>query len=271
MAIANPPRAQLIYTDVPGSLPADYVIPSNLDLDLSSAFAKIDGTSAASAFLPCLTLLSQDGKIIARVKQDDTYQVGDTGDCTWSPFLKQAVTGSTVIPQLGVFDRTLTVATTSVDTTGTDLSGGHVLEVWAITRTDETGAGVNLNFQFNSDTGANYDFDWVRNQGGAVNAVDTHGDTAARAATSDASYAAHMFAVNRLTIPGYDQASTDAYKVGEFTGYVPNTSTNPPSAGIRVYTGGLVWRNQGRITSVQFGTNATFQFQPGSRFLILRR
>lgn len=79
-----------IFTDNPGSLPATYTIPPGVQIDLSSVYAKIDGSGAAASFLPCLTVLSQDGHVIARVKQDDSYAVGDTGDATWSPFLKAA-------------------------------------------------------------------------------------------------------------------------------------------------------------------------------------
>lgn len=97
----NPSRAQLIYTDVPGALPASYTIPPGLDLDLASSFAKVDGASASGSFLVCLTLLSQDGKVIARVPQDTTYATGDTGDCTWSPFLRTAASSTPPPPSGG--------------------------------------------------------------------------------------------------------------------------------------------------------------------------
>jgi len=88
-----PSGPQPIFTDNPGSLPATYKIPAGISLDLSSVYAKIDGGGAGGSFLPCLTVLSQDGHVIARVKQDDTYAAGDTGDATWSPFLRGGGSG----------------------------------------------------------------------------------------------------------------------------------------------------------------------------------
>lgn len=79
---------QPIFTDNPGSLPASYTVPPGVTIDLASVYAKLNGSGAAASFLPCLTVLSQDGHVIARVKQDDIYASGDTGDATWSPFLR---------------------------------------------------------------------------------------------------------------------------------------------------------------------------------------
>lgn len=87
-------RARLIYSDVPGALPADFVLPPDLDLEISSVYARINGAAAASAFRPCLTVLSQAGNLIARVPLDETYAVGDTGDATWSPFLRTSAAAS---------------------------------------------------------------------------------------------------------------------------------------------------------------------------------
>lgn len=144
-------RAQLVYTDVPGSLPADYVVPPNLDLDLTSVFAKVNGSAASAAFLPCLTLLSQDGKVIARVRQDDNYGVGDTGDCTWAPFLRPrpitslvAVVGAQVerdqstpqsAPSSVSYDTTISWTTEVFDSAG-------IFDAGTPTRFTATAAGI---------------------------------------------------------------------------------------------------------------------------------
>jgi len=94
-------RVQLIYADNPGSLPASYQLPAGLDLVLSSVRAKINGAGASGPFLPCLSIYSQDDKLMARVPTDTEYAVGDTGEVTWAPFLRKraaAAAGGGTIP-----------------------------------------------------------------------------------------------------------------------------------------------------------------------------
>lgn len=79
-----PDGPQPIFTDNPGQLPATYTIPAGVAFDVASVFAKFDGSAASGSFLPCLTVLTQDGHVVARVRPDETYSVGDTGDITWS-------------------------------------------------------------------------------------------------------------------------------------------------------------------------------------------
>jgi len=103
------PPVQLIFTDNPGGLPATYTLPPNLDLDLASVRAKIDGTGAGGSFLVCLSILSSDDKLMARVPLDTTYSAGDTGEGTWAPFLRSQSTGSTPVTTT-VVDATLSKA-----------------------------------------------------------------------------------------------------------------------------------------------------------------
>lgn len=253
------------------STPARYQVPGSTDVQALSAFAHFDGTAAASSFRPALTFYSDAGLILARVFPGETVSAGDTADVTFAPFLDTASQATQIISALSLFDTTLAAPAASVDTSGFDLSGGHVLEVWSITRTDEAVGGPNMRIRFNGDSGNNYDYDWVRNVAGAVGAVDVHPDSSASAAETSANYTAKYFAINRVTVPGYDQSVSGVFKVGEFTGYVGDSATAAAGAGIRVYTGGLVWRNEARITQITWTPNAGFNFLAGSRFLVLRR
>ena len=85
-----PPKSQLVYTDNPGAIPASYIVPPSLDLVVQSIVARFNGAAAAASFMPTLEVLSQDGRLIARVRPDQTFLVGDTGVVTWSPFLRRA-------------------------------------------------------------------------------------------------------------------------------------------------------------------------------------
>lgn len=84
---------QLVYSDNPGSAPATYPLPSGLALTLESVYAEWNGTGAATAFVPCLTLLSQDNKVIGRWFPGPTIQAGDTTAVTYSPLANGAGDG----------------------------------------------------------------------------------------------------------------------------------------------------------------------------------
>jgi len=87
-------RTQLIFSESPGSLPATYELPANLDLELSSVVARYNGATAAAAFIPVLEVLSQDERLVARIRIDQEYAIGDTGVNTWAPFLRRRLPAS---------------------------------------------------------------------------------------------------------------------------------------------------------------------------------
>jgi len=84
-----PQKVQLIFSENPGSLPATYDLPPSLDLVLSSVVARFNGAGAAAAFIPVLEVLSQDDRLMARVRPDQEFAVGDTGVVTFAPFLRR--------------------------------------------------------------------------------------------------------------------------------------------------------------------------------------
>lgn len=77
---------QLIYEDVPGTLPAEYVVPAGAGLTLQSIVAKFNGAGAAGTFLPCLSVFSQDGRLMGRFHDDEWCAAGDTAVVTYAPF-----------------------------------------------------------------------------------------------------------------------------------------------------------------------------------------
>lgn len=81
-----PEPTQLVYTDDPGPAPAEYRLPPTLDLALSSIVARWNGAGAAAAFLPCLSVYSQDGRLVGRFHPNTQMAVGDTGVVTYAPF-----------------------------------------------------------------------------------------------------------------------------------------------------------------------------------------
>jgi hypothetical protein len=89
-----PIRSQLIYSDAPGSLPAEYKVPPGLDLVAQSIVARFNGASASGAFLPVLSVYSQDGRRVGTFHPNVELAVGDTAVVTYAPFLRGSVAGS---------------------------------------------------------------------------------------------------------------------------------------------------------------------------------
>lgn len=84
----------LIYNDSPGAIPATYKFPPALDARLSSVSAVFDGSGAGGAFLACLSVYSQDGKLIGRFFPGSSVAAGDTAEVTFAPFLDRTEAAS---------------------------------------------------------------------------------------------------------------------------------------------------------------------------------
>lgn len=92
----------LIYTDTPDSFPALYRLPPNQDLSVQSVVVRWNGTGASGSFKACLSVLSQDGRLMARVFPDTEFQTGDTGIVTYAPFLRKGQPSANGRPSVGV-------------------------------------------------------------------------------------------------------------------------------------------------------------------------
>ncbi len=101
-------RVQLQFRETNATLPDTYQLPADLDLELASVQARIDGATASATFIPTLAILSQDGKLMARVRIDQEFAVGDTGDCTWAPFLKRQAAAAAAFTDMPGFHAHLT-------------------------------------------------------------------------------------------------------------------------------------------------------------------
>ena len=75
---------ELIYVDSPGSVPASYRMPPGYAVNVTSISAYFDGTSASGPFLACLSVYSQDGKLIGRFYPAQSFQAGDAGEITFA-------------------------------------------------------------------------------------------------------------------------------------------------------------------------------------------
>jgi hypothetical protein len=79
-------RVTLQFRETSEELPETYVLPPESDFEFASSVVRVDGAAAAGPFLVALDVLSQDGKLIASARTDQTFQPGDTGVVSFAPF-----------------------------------------------------------------------------------------------------------------------------------------------------------------------------------------
>lgn len=145
-----------------------------------------------------------------------------------------------------LFDTTLGGAAASIDTGANGVAGGHQhLVVIIVCRSSGATNIVDCFMTFNNDSGANYDWAWVRNVGGTVGAVDSHAQTSADvgqmpAATVTANYPS----VITVNIPAY--AQTTFYKGLTAQGSPAMDAT----ASDRILFMSGTWRNTAAITRI---------------------
>src|SRR5882672_3195729 len=73
------------------AVPGVYVLPDAADFTLKAVNASLDGSGAASSFLPCVTILSDSGHVIARaVDQAVSVAAGGTAEVSWFPGVKNS-------------------------------------------------------------------------------------------------------------------------------------------------------------------------------------
>jgi hypothetical protein len=68
--------------------PYSYTIPGALELFPSSITARYDGSGAATAFRPCVSIYAQSGELISRTFPSETVAAGDKAEVTFLPFFR---------------------------------------------------------------------------------------------------------------------------------------------------------------------------------------
>lgn len=81
-----------------GASPQTVTLSESGTVALQTARAAFDGTSSVTAWLPALTIRSQDGTILARVFPDTQAEAGDSADVSFAPFLSSVFGGNTPTP-----------------------------------------------------------------------------------------------------------------------------------------------------------------------------
>src|SRR5690242_16897012 len=76
------------------STPAGYKVPGAQEIIVKSVRALVDGSGAASAFLPTLQLVAPDGSVVWESATDTTVAAGGSADVSWFPGVKSATGGT---------------------------------------------------------------------------------------------------------------------------------------------------------------------------------
>lgn len=66
--------------------PADWVLPSTLQIIPKMAYASFDGSGAGASFLPCLRIISDSGQVAAECVVGTSVAAGASADVTWFPW-----------------------------------------------------------------------------------------------------------------------------------------------------------------------------------------
>ncbi len=153
----------------------------------------------------------------------------------------------------------------TADAGDNDWTGGDVLEVYFIGRTDEAGAAVNIDITVNNDTNAKYDLQYELGVSTGVSAatslaqtkwniaVDGSGNTAGYASTmafSFPGYARTVFNKEGVCLNGYSGASAGNNRVGAYKLGFADTSA---------------------LTRMKFAAQGAAKFKVGTQLLVYKR
>jgi hypothetical protein len=76
----------LVTKDGPLTVPFTYVLGANESFELASVSALWNGAGAIVSYWPCVSVYSQDGKLIGRYIPPQSVPAGDGAEVTYGPF-----------------------------------------------------------------------------------------------------------------------------------------------------------------------------------------
>lgn len=109
----------IIARDGPVAAPMSYQVPAGAAIVPLCVTASFDGSGAAGSYVPCLEILTPDGKVLSRAVLQETIAAAEGADVTWFPGVAIAPP-ATFEQTVGVTSETLFVSSkTSTPTVGT--------------------------------------------------------------------------------------------------------------------------------------------------------
>ena len=80
-----PAADAIIARDGPVSAPMDYTVPAGAELVPLCITATLNGQAAAGSYVPCVEILTPDGKVLARAVLQQTIAAAEDAAVTWFP------------------------------------------------------------------------------------------------------------------------------------------------------------------------------------------
>lgn len=146
-----------------------------------------------------------------------------------------------------------------------DWTNGDLLEVFFLGRTDEAAATGFLNWTFNNDTGANYDYEKATGTGSAILASPGPGVTALLTRVHGDGGSANYPTSMQLALPGF--TGTTFYK--EMT--VTNATNDATGNNAVIDTWAWGYRSTSAITRLKVAAQGAAKMRVGSQLLIYKR
>jgi hypothetical protein len=78
---------QITFQESGGDAPVTVPLAPGQDIRVFSIVAEWDGSGSSGDYHPAVSLYSQDGKLLARTRPEQTFAQGDSGVVTYAPFL----------------------------------------------------------------------------------------------------------------------------------------------------------------------------------------
>lgn len=174
------------------------------------------------------------------------------------------IAGSKIGP-VKIFDSILGADAASIDTgAGAIPAGFSELEIVFIGRTTSAGtSGGDIAVRVNGDSGANYDFEDLFANAGAVTAAAVSAQTRWQLVNAMASATANVASTIRLTIPGYDGTTWEKDGFADYTVVDRAGTANFWSGRYAVH-----WRSTAAITRVAVSAINGGNIKAGSRLIV---
>lgn len=163
-----------------------------------------------------------------------------------------------------LFDSTLGASATTIDTGANGVAAGHTdLIIYLIGKTDIAAFQNSIGIRFNGDSGANYDYAWLRNNASVIADVhDVGGTSASPGSFPGTSVGGSYPGVIVATVPSYTQ--TTFWKHGSSTGgTLDNAGTH-----YQTMVTEFGWRSTAAINQVTLLIQQAGNLIAGSRMVV---
>lgn len=264
-------------TSIPTAPPGPPPYTPNPVTDFAASWISTDGVVRLAGFIRFESALPGGGtlaQVLAAGNDAGGLAIVDMADptTTQGAATKNYVDTNALLSK--VYSYTVTGADkasidTGIDTPDSgsnDWTGGDLLEVSMLTRTDEAGAGINVDVTLNNDTANNYDLQYVAGvNAGAGAGILALGNAAWPVASHGSGGSAGYAAVAEILFPHY--AGTTFNKSGVLTG----GRADATAGNNIVFVESLGYRSTAAITRMKVAAQGAAKLKVGSQLLIYKR